>query len=123
MLDGALFRYSVKVGGSVVIAYLIGILSQRPELSTILTTVLITALPTYGAALRKMVLRIIGAAAATPSGSRRHSRACARWSSLIHRGNNQSDQGQSVADAMGVKQNNLERFERVTFQELRDAQA
>jgi multidrug resistance protein MdtO len=36
--------------------------SQRVELSTILTTVLITALPSYGAAFRKMVLRIVGAA-------------------------------------------------------------
>ena len=59
--DPALVRYSLKVGVAVVVAYIIGILSQRAELSTILTTVLITALPTYGAAARKMILRIVGA--------------------------------------------------------------
>jgi uncharacterized membrane protein YccC len=60
-LDPALVRFLLKVALCTVIGYLIGILSQRPELSTILTTVLITALPTYGAALRKMILRIVGA--------------------------------------------------------------
>ena len=59
--DPALVRYSLKVGLCVVIGYVIGIVTQRAELSTILTTVLITALPTYGAALRKMILRIVGA--------------------------------------------------------------
>ena len=51
----------MKVGLCVVIGYVVGIFPQRPELNTILTTVIITALPTYGAALRKMNLRIIGA--------------------------------------------------------------
>ena len=59
--DPALVRYSLKVGLCAVIGYAIGVVSQRAELSTILTTVLITALPTYGAALRKMILRIVGA--------------------------------------------------------------
>ena len=59
--DPALVRYSLKVGLCAVVGYAIGVLSQRAELSTILTTVLITALPTYGAALRKMILRIVGA--------------------------------------------------------------
>jgi uncharacterized membrane protein YccC len=51
----------MKVGLCVVIGYVVGIVSQRGDLSTILTTVLITALPTYGAAVRKMILRIVGA--------------------------------------------------------------
>jgi hypothetical protein len=59
--DPALVRYSLKVGFGVVIGYTVGIVTHRADLSTILTTVLITALPTYGAALRKMILRIIGA--------------------------------------------------------------
>ncbi|MGA9305517.1 MAG: FUSC family protein, partial [Candidatus Sulfotelmatobacter sp.] len=59
--DPAVIRYSLKVGLCVVIGYLVGIVDQRPELNTILTTVIITALPTYGAALRKMNLRIVGA--------------------------------------------------------------
>ncbi len=58
--DPAVVRYSMKVGFCVVIGYVIGLLTQRADLSTILTTVLITALPTYGAALRKMILRIVG---------------------------------------------------------------
>jgi hypothetical protein len=56
----ALVRYSIKVGLCAMIAYTVGITTQRADLSTILTTVLITALPTYGAALRKMILRIVG---------------------------------------------------------------
>ncbi len=60
--DPAMVRYSLKVGLCVVVGYVIGILTQRADLSTILTTVLITALPTYGAAMRKMILRIVGAA-------------------------------------------------------------
>lgn len=59
-LDPAAIRYSLKVGLCVVVGYTIGIVAHRPDLSTILTTVLITALPTYGASLRKMILRIIG---------------------------------------------------------------
>jgi hypothetical protein len=51
----------LKVGLCVVIGYVIGLTTQRVELSTILITVVITALPTYGAALNKMVLRIVGA--------------------------------------------------------------
>jgi hypothetical protein len=54
-------RYSQKVGLCVVIGYLAGIIGHRVDLSTILTTVLITALPTYGASVRKMILRIVGA--------------------------------------------------------------
>ncbi len=58
--DPEVVRFSMKVGFCVVIGYVIGLITQRPDLSTILTTILITALPTYGAALRKMILRIIG---------------------------------------------------------------
>jgi hypothetical protein len=59
--DDAILRYALKVGLCVVIGYVIGLTTQRVELSTILITVVITALPTYGAALNKMVLRIVGA--------------------------------------------------------------
>jgi uncharacterized membrane protein YccC len=58
--DREVVRYSMKVGLCVVVGYTIGLVTQRPDLSTILTTILITALPTYGATLRKMILRIIG---------------------------------------------------------------
>ncbi len=59
-LDPDVVRFSMKVGLCVVIGYVIGLFTQRPDLSTILTTILITALPTYGASLRKMILRIAG---------------------------------------------------------------
>ncbi len=59
--DAELVRYSLKVGLCVMIGYVVGLVTQRADLSTILTTVLITARPTYGAALRKMILRIVGA--------------------------------------------------------------
>jgi uncharacterized membrane protein YccC len=59
--DPALLRYCLKVGFCTVIGYIIGLSAQRPELSVILTSILITALPTYGASLRKMILRIVGA--------------------------------------------------------------
>jgi uncharacterized membrane protein YccC len=59
--DSAIALYSFKVGLCVVVGYMIGLIFQRAELSTILITVLITALPTYGASLHKMILRIIGA--------------------------------------------------------------
>jgi uncharacterized membrane protein YccC len=59
--DPALVRYSMKVGLCVVAGFIVGITTQRADLTTILITILITALPTYGAALSKMILRIVGA--------------------------------------------------------------
>ena len=53
--------YCLKVGLCSVIGYVIGLAAQRPELSVILTTVVITGLPTFGASLHKMILRIVGA--------------------------------------------------------------
>ena len=46
--DPELVRYSLKVGLCAVISYVIGIVCQRPEMSTILATAPITALPSYG---------------------------------------------------------------------------
>jgi uncharacterized membrane protein YccC len=59
--ESAILRYALKVGLCVVLGYVMGLTTQRVELSTILITVVTTALPTYGAALNKMVLRIVGA--------------------------------------------------------------
>jgi hypothetical protein len=59
-VDLALMRYSGKVALCMVIGYFIGLLTQRADLSVILTTIIITALPTYGASARKMVLRLVG---------------------------------------------------------------
>jgi uncharacterized membrane protein YccC len=60
-LDPAIVRYSFKVALCVLVGYVIGLITQRAELSTILVTILITALPTYGASLHKIILRIVGA--------------------------------------------------------------
>ena len=61
-IDAKLLRYALKLGLCGVLGYIIGIMSQHVEMTTILTTVVITTLPTYGAEFRKMVLRIAGAA-------------------------------------------------------------
>ena len=57
----ALVRYCLKVGLCTVVGYLIGVVTQRPDLFIILVTVITTATPTYGATLNKMCLRIAGA--------------------------------------------------------------
>ncbi len=59
--DPTLVPYCLKVALCVVIGYVIGLVTHRGDLSTILTTIIVTALPTYGASLRKLRLRIIGA--------------------------------------------------------------
>ncbi|MBF6569922.1 MAG: FUSC family protein [Candidatus Binataceae bacterium] len=60
--DSGLQRHCLKVALCMTIGYVIGLTAQRPDLSVILTTIIITALPTYGAAMRKMILRIVGTA-------------------------------------------------------------
>jgi len=59
-LDPALIRYSLKVAVAIVIGFVIGIASQRADLSVIITTIIIAGLPTYGATLNKMLLRLAG---------------------------------------------------------------
>lgn len=60
-IDAAAVRYCWKVALCVVVGYVIGLTTQRADLTTILTTIVVTALPTYGASLRKTILRNIGA--------------------------------------------------------------
>ena len=59
--DPARVRYCLKVGLCTMVGYLIGLITQRPDLFIILMTVITTATPTYGATLHKMSLRIAGA--------------------------------------------------------------
>jgi uncharacterized membrane protein YccC len=59
--DPAMVRYCLKVALCLMVGYLTGLTTQRADLSTILTTIIVTALPTYGASLRKTILRIVGA--------------------------------------------------------------
>ena len=58
--DPAAVRYSLKVGLCIVLCYIIGLISRRPDLFTNLVTVIAIATPTYGATLHKMYLRISG---------------------------------------------------------------
>jgi len=53
-------RYSAKLGIATTLAYVVGIASHRSELGVTVWTALIAGLPTYGATLRKMILRIAG---------------------------------------------------------------
>jgi uncharacterized membrane protein YccC len=59
--DPAVVRYCLKVGLCTVVGYVIGLITQRPDLFIILVTVITTATPTYGATMHKMYLRIAGA--------------------------------------------------------------
>jgi fusaric acid resistance family protein len=60
-VDPALMRYSAKLGLAATLAYVVGVASHRSELGVIVWTAVIAGLPTYGATLRKMILRIVGA--------------------------------------------------------------
>jgi uncharacterized membrane protein YccC len=53
-------RYSAKLGIATTLAFIVGVASHRSDLSVIVWTALIAGLPTYGATLRKMILRIVG---------------------------------------------------------------
>jgi uncharacterized membrane protein YccC len=58
--DPARRRYSAKVGLATTLAYIVGVASHRSELGAAVWTALIAGMPTYGATLRKMILRIVG---------------------------------------------------------------
>jgi uncharacterized membrane protein YccC len=60
-LDPETTKYATKLGVSIALAYVVGLTTQRGDLTVILWTVIIAGLPTYGATYRKMWLRLIGA--------------------------------------------------------------
>jgi uncharacterized membrane protein YccC len=60
--DPARVRYCLKLAAAIALAFVVGVTTQRGDLTTILWTVMITGLPTYGASMRKMILRFVGAA-------------------------------------------------------------
>ena len=60
-IDRARVRYCLKLAAAVALAFVVGVTTQRGDLTTILWTVMITGLPTYGASMRKMILRFVGA--------------------------------------------------------------
>ena len=54
-------RYSAKLGIAATLGFVVGVASHRSELGVIVWTTIIAGLRTYGATLRKMILRIVGA--------------------------------------------------------------
>jgi uncharacterized membrane protein YccC len=60
--DAARKRYCLKLAAATALAFVVGLATHRADLTTILWTVMIAGLPTYGASLRKMILRFVGAA-------------------------------------------------------------
>ncbi len=60
--DLARRRYCLKLAAATALAFVVGLATHRSDLTTILWTVLIAGLPTFGASLRKMILRFAGAA-------------------------------------------------------------
>ena len=59
-LDPEELKYATKVGLAIALAYVVGLTTQRGDLTVILWTVIIAGLRTYGATFRKMALRLIG---------------------------------------------------------------
>jgi uncharacterized membrane protein YccC len=55
-------RYSAKLGLAGTLAYVVGLMVHRADLGVIVWTAIIAGQPTYGATLRKMILRIVGRA-------------------------------------------------------------
>lgn len=59
-LDPEAMKYATKLGVAIALAYVVGLTTQRGDLTVILWTIVIAGLPTYGATYRKMWLRLIG---------------------------------------------------------------
>jgi len=60
--DPVKVRYSIKLAIAMALAFVVAMTAHRADLKTIILTVMITGLPTYGASLNKMILRFAGAA-------------------------------------------------------------
>lgn len=61
--DPRRMKYSLKTGAATAAAFVVGLTTHRSDLTVILWTVILAGLPTFGASVRKMILRFIGAAA------------------------------------------------------------
>jgi len=59
-IDRAQMHYSAKLGLAATLGFVVAIASHRSELGVIVWTTMIAGLRTYGATLRKMILRIAG---------------------------------------------------------------
>jgi Fusaric acid resistance protein family len=60
--DSVRIAYCLKLTAATAAAFIVGLTAHRSDLTVILWTVILAALPTFGASLRKMILRLVGAA-------------------------------------------------------------
>ncbi len=60
--DPANLRYCIKLAIAMALAFVVAMTAQRADLKTIILTVMIAGVPTYGGSLHKMILRFAGAA-------------------------------------------------------------
>lgn len=61
LIDATRFRFSVKLGATMVLGLLVGLTTQRADLQTILWSIAVAGQPNqYGAILRKTILRLGG---------------------------------------------------------------
>lgn len=61
-IDPERMSYCLKLAVATVLAFVVGLTTHRSDLTVILWTVILAGLPTFGASLRKMILRFVGAA-------------------------------------------------------------
>jgi len=61
-VDQGIVRYAIKLGVSVMATFTVAIVPHNVGVSAALSTVVTAGLPTYGATLGKMILRLLGAA-------------------------------------------------------------
>jgi hypothetical protein len=60
--DPVKIRYCVKLAIAMALAFFVAMTAQRLDLKTIILTVMIAGVPTYGGSLHKMILRFLGVA-------------------------------------------------------------
>ncbi len=60
--DPAKLRYCIKLAIAMAIAFVVAMVAHRVDLKTIILTVMIAGVPTYGGSLHKMILRFVGGA-------------------------------------------------------------
>jgi uncharacterized membrane protein YccC len=60
-IDPAAFRFSIKLGAAITLGLLVGLITQRADLQTILWSTVVAGQPNqYGAVVRKTLLRLVG---------------------------------------------------------------
>ena len=60
--DPAKVRYSIKLAIAMALAFVVAMTAHRADLKTIILTVMIAGVPTYGGSLHKMIRRFVGSA-------------------------------------------------------------